>query len=297
MAKEIQSKTILNKSKRRDPWFLDDYSLNPYSGCSFNCLYCYIRGSKYGEHMEKSLGIKINAAELLEKRLSYLSKKEKYGIIVLGSATDPYLQLEKDVCLTRELLSIILKYRFPLHIITKSDLIIRDIELLKEISKNGILPDDLKGKLKSSLAVSFSFSTIENDVSKIFEPGATMPSQRIETIKLMLAEGFSCGISMMPLLPYITDTSASLEAMYGMFSGIGVNYLFGAGLTLFGNTPADSRVLMFNAVKKHYPQLYGKYEKLFGNSDYLPAFYSNALSKKLFDLNRKYGIPAQITVK
>src|SRR4051812_40799020 len=121
MASEIISKTILNKTRRRDPWFLDDYTLNPYSGCSFNCLYCYIRGSKYGEHMEEKLSVKMNAPELLEKQLRLRAKKNQYGIIVMSSATDPYLQAEKDTQLTRQLLEIILAYRFPLHVITKSN--------------------------------------------------------------------------------------------------------------------------------------------------------------------------------
>src|SRR5258707_14792974 len=113
MPHEIQVKSILNKTKRRDPWFLDDYTLNPYSGCSFNCLYCYIRGSKYGVHMEDRLSVKTNAVELLEKELSRRAKKGEYGIIVVSSATDPYLQFEKELRLTRKLLEVILKFRFP----------------------------------------------------------------------------------------------------------------------------------------------------------------------------------------
>src|SRR5436189_3872054 len=103
----IDVKSILNKTKRRDAWFLDDYTINPYSGCSFNCLYCYIRGSKYGTHMEKKLSVKTNAVELLDKQLKNRAKKGQYGIIVLSSATDPYLQFEKDMQLTRRLLEVI----------------------------------------------------------------------------------------------------------------------------------------------------------------------------------------------
>ena len=126
----IKTKTILNKTKRRDPWFLDDYTINPYSGCSFNCLYCYIRGSKYGTHMEEKLSVKTNAVELLEKELRARARKGQYGIIVLSSATDPYLQFEKEEEITRGLLEVILQHRFPVHIITRSDLILRDLDLL-----------------------------------------------------------------------------------------------------------------------------------------------------------------------
>src|SRR5580765_5493213 len=123
MPHDILAKTILNKTKRRDPWFLDEYTINPYSGCSFNCLYCYIRGSKYGENMADKLSVKSNAVEILEKQLHNRAKKNQYGIIVLSSATDPYLQFEKELGLTRKILEVILKYRFPVHIITKSDLV------------------------------------------------------------------------------------------------------------------------------------------------------------------------------
>jgi len=81
MISQIQIKSILNKHKKRDNWFLDGYSVNPYSGCSFNCIYCYIRGSKYGENMAKALSIKVNAAEVLEKQLLRGAEKEEYGII------------------------------------------------------------------------------------------------------------------------------------------------------------------------------------------------------------------------
>src|ERR1700741_3707404 len=101
MVQYIQAKTIINKTRRRDTWFLDDYTINPYSGCSFNCLYCYIRGSKYGVHMEEKLSVKSNAIEVLEKQLKNRAKKEQFGFIVLSSATDPYLQVEKETLLTR----------------------------------------------------------------------------------------------------------------------------------------------------------------------------------------------------
>ena len=135
MPQNIQVKSILNKTKHRDKWFLDDYTVNPYSGCSFNCLFCYIRGSKYGVNMEERLSVKANAVELLDKALALRAKKNQYGIIVFSSATDPYLQFEKEQLLTRNLLEVVLKHRFPVHIITRSDLVVRDFDLLEEIDE------------------------------------------------------------------------------------------------------------------------------------------------------------------
>jgi len=295
MPQEIESKSILNKTKRRDPWFLDDYTINPYSGCSFNCLYCYIRGSKYGEHMEEKLSIKTNAPELLEKQLQLRAKKNQYGIIVMSSATDPYLQAEKETGLTRKLLEVILKYRFPLHVITKSDLVIRDFDLLKQINEQAILPADLEGKLSQKVFITFSFSTIDNSIAKIFEPGATSPEKRLQTLKTTLEHAFHSGVSLMPLLPYISDTGEHLEEMFSTFKSVGVRYIFPASITLFGSGTADSKTLVLRAVEKHYPHLLEKYKRIFSASDQMPFYYKDAFNKKMNELSGKYGLRNEIT--
>lgn len=290
----IQAKTILNKTKRRDPWFLDDYTINPYSGCSFNCLYCYIRGSKYGTHMEEKLAVKSNAPELLEKQLAARAKKGQYGFIVMSSATDPYLQFEKDYQLTRDLLKIIRKYRFPVHIITKSDLVLRDLDILSDIAQQAILPADLQDRLQHKLFITFSFSTLDDDVGRIFEPGAPLPSIRLDTLKHVRREGFFSGVSMMPLLPHISDTTESLHYMFRSFSEAGAQYVFPATLTLFGDGASDSRTLVFRAVEKHYPHLLDKYKKLFSGSTQLPAYYNEAFYHKAKELCEQYGLRDRI---
>ena len=100
--KEVKS--ILNKHKKRDDWFLDEYSINPYEGCGFNCTYCYIHGSKYGENLSEKITIKKDAVAILDKQLSNRARKDEYGIIAVGSATDAYMQVEEEIGLTRELL-------------------------------------------------------------------------------------------------------------------------------------------------------------------------------------------------
>lgn len=294
MPREIEAKSILNKTKRRDPWFLDDYTVNPFSACSFNCLFCYIRGSKYGEHMDSSMAVKTNAVELLKKALALRSKKGQYGIIVLSSATDPYLKIEKEIVLTRKLLEVILEYRFPVHVITRSDLVVRDLDLLHEINENAILPNDLEGKLKSKAIISFSFSTLQDDVAKIFEPGATPPSQRLEAVEKVKSSGLKTGVCLMPLLPYISDTGEQLELSYQTFSKLDVDYLFPATTTLWGSSKADSKTLVLNAIKKHYPELLEKYQKFFSNSTQMPGYYQKAFNKKTKELSNLYGIPQRI---
>lgn len=294
MPQHITVKSILNKTKKRDSWFLDDYTINPYSGCSFNCLFCYTRGSKYGEHMEEKLSIKDNAVELLDKQLKLRAVKKQFGFIVLSSATDPYLQFEKEEKLTRRILEVILKHKFPVHVITRSDLVLRDLDLLHEINKNAVLPEDLAQLTKHKVLITFSFSTIDDKVAKIFEPGATPPSIRLETLKEVVKNGFHSGVSMMPLLPYISDTTESLNAMFSAFKTAGANYVMPATITLFGNGASDSKTLVLRAVEKHYPQLLDKYKIFFANSSELPAYYNKAFYKKMQELSEHYKIRNRI---
>ncbi|MDP2386014.1 MAG: radical SAM protein [Bacteroidota bacterium] len=290
----IEVKSILNKKKKRDSWFLDDYTINPYSACSFNCLFCYTQGSKWGTNMADKVSIKANALEILEKQLYLRSKKQQYGFIVMSSSTDPYLHFEKDTLLTRQMLELIHKYRFPVHIITRSDLITRDLDILKQIDRNSILPPDLQTKLNNKVLITFSFSTIEQSVATIFEPGATKIEARLQTLHTCLKEGFKSGVSLMPLLPFLSDTKEQLEKTFSLFGEMKINYILPASLTLFGNERGDGKWLMFRAIEKHYPHLMEKYKSYFDHSTHLPDFYNQAFYKKMKELCLKYRLKDRI---
>jgi len=294
MPNEIQVKSVLNKTKQRDPWFLDDYTINPYSGCSFNCLYCYIRGSKYGIHMEEKTSIKINAFEILEKQLATRANKNQYGIIVLSSATDPYLHFEKEYQLTRRILELILKYKFPVHIITKSDLVTRDFDLLHQINEQAILPSDLASRLDHKALITFSFSTLDKEIAAIFELGAPTPQQRLETVKATLNAGFFSGISLMPLLPFISDTEEALTLFLHTFSSLKINYIFPAPLTLFGSTPSDSLSLVFRAIEKYNPSLLPYYKNLFTTPGSRLKNYHNEFYQRFKKVNQRFGLKQSI---
>ena len=294
MPREVEVKSVLNKTKRRDPWFLDDYTVNLYSSCSFNCLYCYIRGSKYGTNLEDSLSIKTNAIEILDRQLFNRAKKEQYGFIVLSSATDPYLQVEKKYKITRQALEVIAKHKFPVHIITKSYLVERDFDMLHQIDQDAILPNDLCKTLGRGVVVSFSFSTLDDAVAKIFEKGATKPSLRLQAVEKTVAENFHSGISLMPLLPFISDTTEHLERLFKTFTALKVNYILPASLTLFGSGKADSKTLVMNAIKTHFPELETKYQKYFQNGYQMPEYYKNAFAKKMKELSLEYKIRDKI---
>lgn len=294
MIKEIEVKSVLNKAKKRDDWFLDDYTFNPYQSCSYNCLYCYIRGSKYGTNLATSLSVKVNAIELLEKQLKKRAEKGEYGFIVLSSVTDPYITIEKEYQLTRKALEVILKYKFPVHIITKSTLVERDFDLLTTINQQAILPTDLQSKLSGGTLITFSFSTVDDEIGSIFEPGAPKPSLRIETLQRAIQAGFQSGVSLMPLLPFITDTTEHLEKLFSMFKECQAHYVMPATLTVFGNGKADSKTLMMNAIRKHYPELEARYLRYFSNSHQLPEFYRNAFYAKMKELGKQYGLKDRI---
>jgi len=259
----IQVKSILNKTKRRDPWFLDDYTINPYSGCSFNCTFCYIRGSKYGGHIEMKTSVKENAVDLLDKQLGNRAKKGQYGFIVLASATEPYLQAEEKIGLTRKLLEVIAHHKFPVHVITRSNLVTRDFDILKTIDKSSTLPPDLARETDRKVFITFSFSTLDDNVASIFEPGATDPASRLEALRKSIEAGFHSGVSLMPLLPAISDSQESLDNFYETFSAAGAHYVLPASLTLFGDGASAGKTLTFRAVEKYDQEKISTYKEVF----------------------------------
>lgn len=294
MVNKIQVKSILNKHKKRDDWFLNDYSVNPYSGCSFNCIYCYIRGSKYGENMAKTLSVKVNAPELLEKQLARRAKKGEYGVVVLSSSTEAYLPIEEKVKLTRRLLKIILRYRFPIHVITKSKLVLRDLDLLKEIDKNAILPYDFKTKLKRGVIISFSISTLDEKLVKILEPGAPPPRERLETMEKCKEEGFLVGVDYIPVLPFLSDSEEQLDEMIKTARDYGADFVLVGALTLFGNKPADCKTLYYKFLEENYPELVLKYKSLYRIFPMPSKEYQKELEEKSKKLCEKYEIKNRI---
>ncbi len=128
-------------------------------------------------------------------------------------------------------------------------MIARDYDLLHQIDTQAILPDDLKKSLGRSVIVSYSFSTLDDAVGRIFEPGATAPSLRLQSLKNTLSEGFLSGVSLMPLLPFISDTTAHLGVLFSAFKKYKAQYVLPATLTLFGTGKADSKTLVFQAIE------------------------------------------------
>jgi DNA repair photolyase len=292
--KELNVKSLLNKNKKRDDWFLGKYTLNPYAGCSIACIYCYTQGSKYGGDYGSDVVAKSNAVPILKKQMKNAIKRDERDIIILGSASDPYPRVEKELKLTREILLLTKRFKFPLHILTKSDMILRDMDILSQINEGAILPTELRGKIDSGIIVSFSFSTINSELGKIVEPGAASPTDRLETMKKFSDAGFNTGIINMPVLPFITDSRKNLEEMVLKAKNYGARYLLFSGLTLYGDGPNDCRILYNKFLNKHYPELVLKYEKLFGGSPYPSKQYQADLNKKFREISNMHGIKNSI---
>ncbi|MGZ7108176.1 MAG: radical SAM protein [Methanobacterium sp.] len=287
---EIQVKSILNKHKRRDSWSLIDYTLNPFKGCEFNCLYCYIHGSHYGGGETHKFKVKSNAAEILKKQLKRRAKNKEYGFIGIASSTEPYSQIEKELKLTRSLLQIIARFKFPVSILTRSKLVLRDMDILKKINENAILPSDLKHKLRGGAMISFSFSTPDEKLAKIFEPNAPTPKERLETMKKFKDEGFQTGIWFMPILPYLSDSEKQIEKMVVLAKNYGADSIITGGLTLFGDGPTDCKTVYYKTIEKHFPELLEKTKMLFGKNHYPDPKYQRKLAQRTNKICKEYEI-------
>ena len=294
MLREKIVKSVLNKHKKRDSWFLDDYSVNAYEGCSCNCLYCYIRGSKYGENMEEGLTIKINAADILEKQLKARAKKNQYGFVAVGSATDAYIHQDEKYGITQKFLSLLLKYRFPVFISTKRTGIKRDTGLLKEIDQAAILPGDLKITLKRGVILSVSISAMDEKISSMLEPGTALPIERLNLVKELSELGFLVGVNAIPSLPFISDTEEELEKTIAAAKEHKAHYILVGGLTLFGDSISDSKTLYYKFLERYRPELIGKYNDLYGDKFYTPRYYQDKLKQRADKLCLKYKIRNRI---
>lgn len=289
-----QVKSVLNKQKQRDSWFLTEYSVNAYEGCSCNCLYCYIRGSKYGENMDDGLAVKSNVLEVLERQLRAKAKKGQYGFVVVGSATDAYLHHEEKWQLTEGMLKLFLKYRFPVFISTKSTLILRDMDLLKQIDEAAILPDDLQRTLGRGVILSTSISSMNDQITNMLEPGAATPVERLKILRQLKQHGFLCGVNAIPILPWISDTAEELEKIISSARDHGADYILVGGLTLFGKNATDSKTLYYEFLKRYDPSLIPEYDKMYGTNFFPSKDYQEELKQKAEGICTKYHLRTTI---
>lgn len=288
---QITVKSILNRRRHgRDSWFLEDYTLNPYLACSLGCPWCYVKGSYYGASSSREVREKANALELLERQLSLRAKKGEYGFIVLSSATEAYMPTEEKIGLTRRLLETILKYRFPVHVITRSTLVLRDLDILKGIDKEAVLPEDLKARVSGGVIVSFSIPSINEKLSKIMEPGAALPRERMEAMRQFKQEGILAGIVAMPIFPFLSDSDDDIETLIKEAKKHGADYVLFSALTLYGMGQEHT----YRVLQVHFPDVLERYQQLYSGDRKTWQRYEGDLQLRARSLLKKHGLKPKI---
>lgn len=263
---EIIAKTILSAQNR----------MNLYRGCTHGCIYCDVRSTCYQVNVGRAfedIEVKVNAPELLEQALR---RKRKKCMIGTGAMSDPYLHEEKDLQLTRRCLELIEKYGFGIAIQTKSDLILRDLDLLKEINR------------QTKCVVQMTLTTYDDDLCRILEPNVCTTKRRAEVLCILRDAGIPTVCWMTPILPFINDSEENVRGIielckeadcYGILQ-------FGIGLTLRDG----DRQYYYQKLDEHFPDLRKRYERTYGNAYELPVPASRRLLGILRDECRKNGM-------
>ncbi len=276
MIKEIKAKTLVSRVSEIDSIFGLDYNLNLYRGCQHRCIYCDSRSQCYGvENFDRDVLITVNAIDLLKEELS---RKRKKGIIGTGSMNDPYMPLEEQVKLTRRTLETIAEYGFGVHVITKSDLVVRDIDVLQKISR-------------VSAAVSLTITTIDDDLSKIVEPRAPPSSARFRAVQRLSAAGVETRVALMPTLPFIEDSWANVSAIIEESHRCGAKVI----IPWFGMSMRDrQRVYFYARLDESFPGLRKRYEATYREDYTCPSPQATDLYHCTQELCTRLGIAMQV---
>lgn len=293
----IEAKTLLSNYSENNSWFGNNYNMNIYKGCNHGCIYCDSRSDCYKIINFDEVRAKKNTTEILEKEL--ISKRKK-GVIGTGSMSDPYNPFEKEFELTKTSLELINKYKFGLSLVTKSNLITRDIDILKKIQSH------------SPVLIKLTITTADDELCKKIETNVCPSSQRFEALKKLTDNGIFAGILLMPILPFINDTEDNIKEIVRLSYISGAKFIYGAfGVTL----RANQRLWFYKKLDQDFPSIKDKYIKFFGqnyeclspNSKFLWNTFVNECNKynilyqmediiKAYKLNYKNESPLQLSL-
>ncbi|MGH9861037.1 MAG: radical SAM protein [Candidatus Acidiferrales bacterium] len=276
-------RSILNRCD--SPRMPFEWTVNPYRGCEFGCKYCYARYThEYmeldGGEFEKKIFVKQNAGPLFERDLvrkiepltSYIQPPEH---IAIGTATDPYQPAEREFGVTRAILERIAEREgMSVSITTKSDQVMRDIDVLQRITA------------RSSLTVNLSITTPRPRLARLLEPRAPRPDLRFAAVRKLRDAGIHAGVFAMPILPGLTDREADLDALARSARDAGAEW-FGGGV-LFLMPSSAKQFLPF--IEAKFPRLADGYRKWYGRAGYAPEDYRREISARIARLRRKYGL-------
>lgn len=259
------------------------YRLSPYMGCPKRCAYCFELHNEWIDTDE--VKIKINTVEFVRNKIS---EQKQRDVILLDGYDCERAELKEE--LIRNALKVILEYRMPLLIQTKSDLVLRDLDILKQLNEKA-----------NFLHVAFSITDLNPSHHRMFETYTCAPRNRLKAMKTISKAGISTGLHLMPVLPYISDTQQELEHLFDEASKNGCQYIIYSPLRVAGS--GSQRKKWFDTLKEYLPSLVEKYEKLypyekdaykFGHVPH-DSTYLKELSKKIAILGKKYGIDNNIS--
>jgi DNA repair photolyase len=281
-------KSILNRcDSARVPF---DWTINPYRGCEFGCLYCYARYThEYmeldGGEFERKIYVKKDAGPLLaydvSHRYSYASESsggEKPEHIAIGTATDPYQPAEREYGVTRACLEELSKREgLSISVITKSNQIVRDIDLFKKIAE------------RSELALNITVTTLRPRLARLLEPRAPRPDLRIAAVRQLSDAGLRVGVSASPLIPGITDREGELEAVAEAAHNAGAQWFWSGVLFLM---PSSAKQFL-PFIREKFPRLTKQYEEWYAKEAYAPEKYRKLVAERVARLKQKYGFDSR----
>jgi DNA repair photolyase len=283
---EIQSKSVLRKQKKIDSWFLSSYGMNLYRGCMHNCAYC--DGRSEGYYVEGEFGrdvqVKINAIDVLRRELDPSRKRTPFKsgyLMVGGGVCDSYQPAEQRYRLTRQTLELLAEREWPLHMLTKSSLIEQDLDLLRSINE------------KRRVIVSMSFSSIDDEICRRFEPGVSLPSRRLQTLLLCKEAGLAIGMFLMPVIPFVTDNPDALRDAVSSAHEIGIDFIIFGGMTLKEGRQKDHFLSILHDYDSALPL---NYEIIYRGDAYgnaIPDYY-RTLHQTLSAITREFHIPVRM---
>ena len=277
---ELEAKSILNRcSNTQMPFY---WTINPYRGCELACKYCYARytheymGMEDGEEFERKIYNKRDAARVLDEELS--AAKLRNRPVAIGTATDPYQPAERRFFTTRSLLEVLaMRPEIALSITTKSDLVLRDVDLLKRIQKQG------------SVHVNISITTVKARLARLLEPKAPTPKRRLAAVKRLAEQGIPVGVFIMPVIPLLTDDAEGLNEIAKQAKAAGAGYLGARPLFLM---PSAKKVFL-PFIEEKFPHLRSSYRKLFGTSAYLPETYGARIRRQIDAIRVKHQLASR----
>jgi len=242
----IPAKSIINKNPSPSAWFGIDYNMNIYRGCSHGCIYCDSRSSCFKNPDFDTIKVKENALTIIRDELR---RKVTTGVVGTGAMSDPYNPLEKELKLTRNSLELMNAFGFGASLVTKSTLVTRDVDVLCDIQTH------------SPVIVKFSITTADDALSKKLEPHAPTTSERFAALRVLADSGIYCGVFIVPMLPYITDSTDNLVQLLRMAKDAGAGFVYTyMGMTL----RPGSREYFYEQLDATMPGIRDKYVIRFG---------------------------------